>query len=210
MFDLLGTLFHNDPELAAAWGTWVAVVGALLAVTETYRTRLRSAVTDALRDFTGADLAAARDRLGAAAAQNGSRISKRRAAQIRHDIFLLMWAVERLSLVRNAAKTALATDQTTALYAHTEIVVTTVNTVRARFDLGASFEVSAARANRVLDSLPDASGPWRKRKNSAPNSRFLSENLRRVCLCNPRRRRPDHEDLTTVGSSVKPCDLSGR
>lgn len=64
MFKLLGDLFLHDPDLAAAWGTWLAVGAAGLALGETYRTRLRTAVSESLRDLTSADIASARDRVG--------------------------------------------------------------------------------------------------------------------------------------------------
>lgn len=172
MFDFLGSIFLGDPSLAAAWGTWLAVILAAIALCETYRTRMRGAVTEALRDVMGPEIEAARDRLGVIAASGRRVESTPDIAEARRDIFKVMWAVERLSLVRGSAKTALATQEMLALYAHVQTMIKTSNQVRALLSLGDVFEESAARANRVLDSLPDARGPWRRAARSAPSRRF--------------------------------------
>lgn len=176
MFDALGSLFLQDPNLAAAWGTWLAVVFAALAVAFTYRTQSRGAVHQALESFTGPELAAARDRLGTLNLR--PRVGRGFRQQARHDVFMLLWAVERLSLVRNAAKTALATPETLALYAHVDTVVATVN--NALCELDGDFRDSVIRANTVLQTLPDARSPWRRLRNTAPQQRFIVR-VRRCC-----------------------------
>lgn len=172
MFDVLGWIFLGDPSLAAAWGTWLAVVLAAIAFHETLRTRMRGAVTEALRDVMGPEIEAARDRLGVMAASGRRVKSASDVAEARRDIFKVMWAVERLSLVRASAKTSLATQEMLALYAHAQTMIKTSNEVRVLLDLGEVFDESAARANKVLDSLPDARSRWRKVARSAPSRRF--------------------------------------
>jgi len=176
MFDALGSLFLQDPNLAAAWGTWLAVVFAAIAVGFTYRTQSRGAVHQALESFTGPELAAARDRLGMLNLR--PRVGRGFRQQARHDVFMLLWAVERLSLVRNAAKTALATPETLALYAHVDTVVSTVNNALCELDV--DFRDSVIRANTVLQTLPDARSPWRRLRNTAPQQRFIVR-VRRCC-----------------------------
>jgi hypothetical protein len=174
MLDLLGDLFLQDPNLAAAWGTWLAVVFAGIALTETYRTRMRNAVVSAMQDLTSRDLAASRDRVAAASLSSASPIGSPSPSheELRHDVFVLIWAVERLSTVKSSARTALATDELQALYAHVDTVVESINNARQFMNSSADVADSAVRANRVLESLPDARTPWGRIKGSAPSKRL--------------------------------------
>jgi len=170
MFEFIGWVFHRDADFAAAVATWGAVVLAFIAAVETYRSRLRNEVTVALRDFTNQGLAEARDRVGTAAHE--VKVRRSHVSQVRHDIFSLIWAVERLVLVRRTASTALATDETAALYAHVTTVVETVNKVLPLMPDKARFGASILRANLVLDSLPAAKTSLNRTRSKAPVVRF--------------------------------------
>lgn len=123
-------------------------------------------------EFTSSELAAARDRVAAATRLSG-RLSRRRLETLRHDVYTLMWAIERMVAVRSAADTSLATHETQLLYEHIDIVVIELQSAIDSYPKLGCFHPSVDRVNNVLESLPDARRSWRKIRGSAPSERIV-------------------------------------
>ncbi|AKU14764.1 hypothetical protein [Luteipulveratus mongoliensis] len=150
----------------------ISVLALLVSVgtaVHTFRRNVQADIRGLLTELTSTDAAAARTRIATAAHDEeltGKDISD---AQIRQDVFLLLWRIQRLALHRKVIQgTALVVDETALLYQHLEHINTDINIVFKRRAHLTGFDESVQLANAAIQGLPDVRDSWEVKVRAAP------------------------------------------